>query len=105
MQEESDGKELECGDFVILAWLVKHQKNIGHGGMGDLIKKAKEYFSGLEGIKCNIPYSRWNLNGEPKPEPEPSKVSFSGTIHVLGIGNQAVSHEPFKPNEDYCDKA
>jgi len=101
-QCESDGKELECGDFVILAWLVKNQSKIGHGTMNGLILKAKEYFSGLENIKCNVPYRRWNLNGEPLPEQEPEQVSFTGTIHVLGSGNhilgsgnQAVSNKPF----------
>lgn len=68
----------DYGDFVILAWLVKKQKEIGHGTMNELIAKAKEYFIGLDQIKCTIPYRRWNLNGTPKDEPpEPIKHSIN----------------------------
>jgi hypothetical protein len=44
----------------------KKQKEIGSGTMNALIRKANEYFTGLDQIKCIVPYSEWKLNPSDK---------------------------------------
>lgn len=45
--------------LVELAWLIQDQHRIGHGTMNDLIARMREYFTGLDNIKCVVPYSEW----------------------------------------------
>jgi len=49
--DESDGSNLECGDFVNLVWLIEEMRRGKNCTMDELILAAKEKFTGLSNIK------------------------------------------------------